>query len=81
MTPTTAESGLLQLIYLEVVSDSEEAVTFCAYDLDGLCVIPKTEIKAHGILTYNANSGCPARGLSWSASAPGLVGWYAWQGV
>ena len=74
---TVIQKGTFRLLYLEVVNDSRDSVTFAAYDANGACIIPSQSIMTGGILTYRCDPGAPVSGgMSWVASAPGLVGWY-----
>jgi hypothetical protein len=65
------------LYWLEVNNDTAGVIRFGAYDGAGLAIIPMQDVQPGGVMTYKAESGAPvAAGMSWIASAPGLVGWY-----
>jgi len=72
---TTVQATTVVLMYLEVCNPTEAPVTFGAWDMEGLCVIPSQPIQAGGMLTYEAKFGNLLSGLRWQASAPGLIGW------
>jgi hypothetical protein len=65
-----------KLVYLEAANNTSGALSFAAYDDDGLCIIPTQQIQPYALLTYNASWGAPCKGLNWIAGGPGLVGWY-----
>lgn len=76
-TLTVVQKGSFGLLALEVMNSTNSAITFAAYDNDGLCVVPSQIVQAAGVITYLSAVAAPVEGgMSWIASAPGLVGWY-----
>lgn len=74
---TVVETAERLLYYLEAVNNTGGDVALTVYDQAGLIVIPTQTVSNGKIITYRSDLGTPVTGLSWIASAPGLVGWYA----
>ena len=64
------------LFYLEVANNTGGAVNVTVYDAAGLPLTPTQSVQNGNLLTYRSDYGTPMAGLSWQASAPGLVGWF-----
>lgn len=73
---TVVSDTPIRLLYLEIINDTSQPITFSAYDSQGLCVIPNRQIDAAAVMTYESKFGAPVSGLRWKASAEGLVGWF-----
>ncbi len=64
------------LYYLEAANNSGGDISLTVYDQAGLVLIPTSVVADKGVLTYRSDFGTPMNGISWIASAPGLVGWF-----
>lgn len=74
---TVVTTDNLLLFYVEVVNDTNGDITVRIQDQKGLPILPPQVVRSGSVMTYNSTFGTPADGISWSASAPGLVGWFS----
>ena len=71
----TAFAPAFKLMYLEVVNNTAAEISFEVWDAQSLCVIPLQPVAAGATFAYKVRYGNQATGLSWKATAKGLVGW------
>lgn len=73
---TVAATANFNLHYLEVANNTGGDISMTVYDQAGLVLLPTQVVKNGTLLIYRSDFGTPMNGLSWIATAPGLVGWF-----